>query len=275
MKQSLHVHLREDDEALKADDWEQSSVYDTGRWLTVIRDGFGCKVARLDVMRGSECLARIPLATNRKFVFSLLKPLRGTHTEFGGMIKDTPEGADIIKAIHHFLKEKGFSWVEFVFPDPAQNIPLVMQDLGYAQDQKHSYLVDLSRSSDEIWDGFAGRARTEIRKAEKNGLTVERLTPAHNGSYMKLVEAVFAGQKRRPSFSLSFLDAVHHHMRPDEFSHYGVFDGGKACCRRPISAWCGTHGLRLRCVRSKQSEIGCQQPSSVACYQERTFCRHG
>ena len=228
MTGALICRLHRGDAACLAANWAESSVYDSGRWLAVIRDGFGCDVARLDVMLGGSCIAQFPLALQRKAIFMLAgSPLRGTHSEFGGWIADGTDVAQVMKAVHAYLRNAGHAWIEFIFADPAASLEQVMQGLGYKVERKPSSLVDLDKSSEDVWKGFAGRARTEIRKAEKNGLSVRRLTSDDNEDYMRLVETVFLGQKRRASFDVSFLNAVHSHLHARECAHYGIFTDGQ------------------------------------------------
>jgi len=230
MSNNVSVHVQHRDDTSIEMDWTESSVYDTWRWLSVIHDGFGCDVARLKVMKGDQCLAQFPLTTRRKSVFLLGgSPLRGTHTEFGGIINTvtTTKAAEVMAAVHAHIRKMGCGWIEFIFSQPTLDIDKAMCDLGYERNQKHSLQVDLDQSSVSVWKGFSGRARTEIRKAEKNALSVERLVAKHNADYMHLVNTVFAGQKRQPSFDIKFLDAIHGHLHDDEFAHYGVFMEGQ------------------------------------------------
>ena len=44
---------------------------------------------------------------------------------------------------------------------------------------------------------------------------------------MALVDGVFAGQRRKPSFDQRFLNAVHNHLAADDFSHLGILRDGK------------------------------------------------
>jgi len=230
ISKKVSVHVQHSDDASSEVDWTESSVYDTWRWLSVIHDGFGYDVARLKVMKRNQCLAQFPLTTRRKSIFLLGgSPLRGTHTEFGGTINTitTITAAEVMVAVHTHIRKMGCSWIEFIFSQPILDIDKVMGDLGYERKQKHSLQVDLDQSAEMVWSSFSGRARTEIRKAEKYALSVERLLAKHNVDYMHLVNTVFSGQKRQPSFDIKFLDAIHEHLHDDEFAHYGVFMRGQ------------------------------------------------
>ena len=210
-----------------------SSLYDNDRWHAVVRDGFGIVTKRLSVRDGKSEVANFPVMHQRKAIFNLVGiPLRGTHTEFGGSfasdIMDV-DVASIITTLHdHLLRHKA-SWVELIFvPDQlGEDSRAKLVDLGYLVEAKHSLVVDLDCGVDAVWAGFVGRARTEIRKAEKNGLSVVRLGLEHMADYMGLVDEVFAGQGRKPSFDQRFLNAVNNYLDADDFCHHGIFADGK------------------------------------------------
>lgn len=203
-----------------------TSVYDSDRWALVVRDGFGLGTHYLHIDDSVGDVACVPVMTRRQGPFRLVgSPLRGTHTEFGGAFAVGVDQAEILQQLHRQLRAARNSWIEWIFApsvlDHAGQDALC--SLGYVTEHKHSIMVDLNRPLDDIWAGFAGRARTEVRKAEKNGLQIVRLGPDNCASYMQLVADVFARQQRNASFDQRFLDAVHAHLLPEEFAHYGVF----------------------------------------------------
>lgn len=53
-------------------------------------------------------------------------------------------------------------------------------DLGLDNAQSQSWLVDLSKGREAVWDGMEGRARTNVRKAEKDGVTVRLAKPGED-----------------------------------------------------------------------------------------------
>jgi CelD/BcsL family acetyltransferase involved in cellulose biosynthesis len=206
------------------------SLYDSDRWLAVVRDGFGVSTSYLTICEAAAIQAQFPLMTQRKGPFTLAgSPLRGTHSEFGGSMVAGADQAALMLALHRYLRKQGASWIELTFDNGGLDSTgqWALAQCGYDREEKHSLLVDLSVSLDDIWMSFAGRARTEVRKAEKNSMAVVRLGPEHCQAYDSLVAQVFANQKRQSSFDQRFLDAVHRHLSPRNFAHYGVFNDGQ------------------------------------------------
>ncbi len=54
------------------------------------------------------------------------------------------------------------------------------------REEAHTWLLDLKRTETELWDGMEGRARTEVRKAEKKGVTVREAEKHEGQMYYRL-----------------------------------------------------------------------------------------
>jgi hypothetical protein len=79
---------------------------------------------------------------------------------------------------------------------PAVN-PLI--DLGFADDPAHTWMVDLRGGEEAAWEGMQGRARTAVRKARKNGVTVRPAQGAGDlAAYYDLHQVTYARTGVRP-----------------------------------------------------------------------------
>jgi hypothetical protein len=200
------------------------SLYACDRWLRLIQDSFGCKTKTVAVLKGNTVVAEFPLIYQSKIFFILVgSPLRGTHTEFGGVILDDRYTKAIMAKMHDYLLRDNASWIEFALQTPPENLGDVMGSMGYSREARQSIIIALDKSVEEIWRNFAGRARTEIRKAQKKSLAVQILKESDNSNYYDLILNVFNRQKRNPSFDKKFLDAVYAQIQTDNFLHCGVF----------------------------------------------------
>jgi hypothetical protein len=201
------------------------SIYETDEWLRTVKDGFGMNSYRLLIKLNDELVAVFPIMHRKKAVFKLAgSPLRPTHSEFGGGLNKTPEADTIIRHLHYHLINKRKMLIEFIFPvQPNIKVDRELQKLGYKKEKIESLTLDLDRQIEDIWTSFQGRARTDIRKAKKNGLKVVKLDKKYNKNYMSLVDEGFSRQKREASFDINFLNSVHQNMGHNHFAHYGVF----------------------------------------------------
>jgi lipid II:glycine glycyltransferase (peptidoglycan interpeptide bridge formation enzyme) len=71
------------------------------------------------------------------------------------------------------LRRRGAFSVRVYSFDSSMSEP-VLAALGYDLASRWEFLIDLNRTLDEIWLGFAGERRTDIRKADKRGVTTRR-----------------------------------------------------------------------------------------------------
>lgn len=75
----------------------------------------------------------------------------------------------IMAAIEEHLRRKGvFSIHVYSYDSPRSEA--VLSSLGYDLSARSEFHVDLTRSLDDIWAGFKGHRRTDVRKAEKLGI---------------------------------------------------------------------------------------------------------
>jgi Acetyltransferase (GNAT) domain len=87
--------------------------------------------------------------------------------------------------------------------------------LNFRQTTFRGYLSDLSASEDQIFSGMASSRRRAIRKAEKNGLTVEIASAdGFAEEYYEQVSDVFARQGLRPTYSLERVQKLIDHVHP-------------------------------------------------------------
>jgi len=86
---------------------------------------------------------------------------------------------------------------------------------GFAHEFYISYRTDLTKSEEELFDGMDSACRRCIRKAEKNGVTIEE---AHDLAfadeyYQQLID-VFAKQKLVPTYTVDRVRTLIKHLEP-------------------------------------------------------------
>jgi hypothetical protein len=87
--------------------------------------------------------------------------------------------------------------------------------LNFRQTTFRGYLSDLTASEDLIFAGMASCRRRAIRKAEKNGLTVEVASPdGFAEEYYEQVSDVFGRQGLTPTYSLERVQKLIKHVHP-------------------------------------------------------------
>ncbi len=143
--------------------------------------------ALVDENDSGEILAIIPLhRINRPFARILpncsLESMGGIAFSSDLSKKQKERVSQIaLEKIRELAKEQNAEEIRFFlspltpFLRPGSQIhvnPLI--EWGFENTPSQTYIIDLQKSKDEIWNNFEGYCRTHIRKAEKTGFTVRR-----------------------------------------------------------------------------------------------------
>jgi len=88
---------------------------------------------------------------------------------------------------------------------PSQNCLLPLRLMGYQQSIYYTYQINNISSLDDVWNGFAQKIRTDIRKSEKNSIISCDYSP---DVLLDLVKKTYARQSIKVPYSLSLLKRV-------------------------------------------------------------------
>lgn len=205
------------------DGFEPGWLYHDMSWLASVREGFGVEViALLTEDWAGRAVALTPFMRVRKGPFRLAgSPLRGMYTEFAGPLfvseADEESRREALVSQHAFLRGEGAGCVEWGWKGGAKSDCMeALRPLGYQYAPRQTLVVDLGQGADRVWDGFEGRARNMVRKAEKNGVTVQSVLPelADVQGYYEMLAGTFQRQGIPPPHPLSFYQAICNHLAP-------------------------------------------------------------
>lgn len=203
--------------------FERGWLYHDKSWLLTVRDGFGAEVvALLTENRGGEAIALTPLMRIRKGPFKLVgSPLRGMYTEFAGPLfaagLDEVTRRKALVSQHAYIRHQGAGYVEWGCKGGAMGGCMeVLCDYGYDYVPQQTLVMDLGCGSDKVWNGFTGRARNTVRKAEKNSLVTCEIVPneADMQHYYAMLTETFRRQGLFPPHPFSFFRAACNHLTP-------------------------------------------------------------
>ena len=92
-------------------------------------------------------------------------------------------------------------YLEFSLENVASDVAALraLNSLGYTCEKRDTSVIKLAVDADKIWASFSGRARNMIRKAEKNGVVIERYCgdDLSLSCYLNLVKNTFKRQSSR------------------------------------------------------------------------------
>lgn len=187
------------DEAIKG--FDSRYLFHQSVWLRFIEATQRGRILRLKIVDGGEVKGYFAGLLLRKGIWNILgSPLPGTTTNYMGPLIN--RGLDIrafIKALEAFCREEGIHHLELINPVLDKGI---MEEAGYAISEEITYVVQLSRDENAMWQNLRSECRNRIQKGKTNNLIVEDASDLSFADeyYDQLVE-VFARQGLYPTYS--------------------------------------------------------------------------
>ena len=145
----------------------EASPYQHMQWLVAVKNAYGFDYSYLLAKTENRIVGTLPVC--------LFRGLGGKKTfcslpfcDVGGVVADNDDAKDAL--IQHALK--------IVAQQRATSLEIRQRIIGRKVDasmtgQKVSMLLDLPDSADSLLQGFKAKLRSQIKKAEKNGLTFD------------------------------------------------------------------------------------------------------
>ena len=143
---------------------ENSSIYHTEKWLTILEKVFGYKIFKL---RRENII--FPIALVKSFLFGD-RLISLPFSDYGGFCGkgEVDEILEELKTISYSLD---VDFIEIRCPH-AQYINSLRNAGFLDRDDYCTFVLDLTVGKDEIWKNFEKRVRNGIRKANKNNIKV-------------------------------------------------------------------------------------------------------
>lgn len=201
-----------DHEAMEAS--SDRLVFHTTEWMSFLVRTQGGSPVYARVFDGSDLLGYFTgLAVRRWGVRILASPLPGSTTDYLGF--SLIEGADreaAVRALPSFAKELNCAHVElrdqFLTTEQAQAT-------GAEISPYTRWSIELSGSEDELFAHVKKSVRTSIRKARREGVTIEEAhDPGFADDYMAQLTDVFQKQGLVPTYGVDRVRALVEHLQP-------------------------------------------------------------
>jgi CelD/BcsL family acetyltransferase involved in cellulose biosynthesis len=193
------------------------TAFHNSGWLRVLEQTQGAPLMKLGVYLGDQPVGIVPLFAKRFFPLRVAaSPLVVEDTPYLGLAC-APELTPLaLEALSVRAKQDGIHFLRLL-----QRGRLVHAESGSATTyiDKHTHVVDLTQTEDEIWKRMERKGRTGIRKAEKSGVTVVRETGTDwIEPYYGILSALYLAQKMVTPNPLAFYQRLW-----SDFHAHGLF----------------------------------------------------
>jgi FemAB-related protein (PEP-CTERM system-associated) len=143
----------------------QATFYHEIGWKEIIERSFGHKTYYLMAMRQDSIAGILPLVHLKSHLFGSIY-CSMPFLNFGGICADDSESErDLLDAARELLRKTRADYLELRHRhNSCQDLP--------AKTHKVSMMIELDSDPEKLWNGFKTKHRTNIRRSEKNGLTL-------------------------------------------------------------------------------------------------------
>jgi len=171
-----------------------STLFHRASWLEILAETQSLSLKKLGFFEGGIIVGVMPIFI--KYLWPLrvaASPFVVEDTPYMGLVINPDRVGEALQLLGPFLKQNGIHFLRIIQRDAISTDVCLS---AFQMVEKHTHLLDLTRSEDEIWSSFEGRCRTAIRKAEKGGVRInlESSREAIEG-YYDILNSLYVGQK--------------------------------------------------------------------------------
>lgn len=147
-----------------------ASPYHLAAWTASVTSAYGFESHNLIAEKAGQVQGVLPLV---KMSFPLMKPsyIALPYCDVGGVLANSPEAEScLIDCAVSQAKSASARLIEFRGELSTGNGNRDQAAINSIQTGKVRMVLDLPKTQDELWSSFKSKLRSQVRKAEKNGL---------------------------------------------------------------------------------------------------------
>jgi CelD/BcsL family acetyltransferase involved in cellulose biosynthesis len=207
----------------------ERTVFHNLAWLECLREEFGGRLELMGVRLQDRVVAVWPTLMLRRGPIRIAgSPLPGWATAYlGPLFLDSSLAGDCLREMHGVSEARQSHFRACRVMDRADCIDLAA--LGFTQTRRfETYLLDLTRSEDELWRGLKKECRSRIRKGDKNSIEiVEERDASYLDDFWEMSVEVYARAGRAPSYTRGMLSHTHERLFPHRLLALSAFADGR------------------------------------------------
>lgn len=182
---------------------KDGTVYHRSSWLNILHNIDGIALRKLGFYLDDKLVGLFPVFIKKMSILSAASsPFYVEDTPYMGIASDVLDVNYAIEAIAEYMRKNSVSFLRFVQSKQCgglksrNNLEII---------NKHTHLLNLDKSLDELWKNFEGRCRTAVRKAQKSGIEVKFVTEIDCiAEYYAILTDVYNRQEQIYPHSLDF-----------------------------------------------------------------------
>ncbi|HUW15310.1 MAG TPA: GNAT family N-acetyltransferase [Anaerolineae bacterium] len=175
----------------------ESSIFHTPAMQAVFASSRGYEPLLRAAVSGDGRILALLTATGVRLAAGPLSRLTSRAIAYGGLLCEPgEEGREGLAALLRWQRKAGkhhHLFTEIRHRSDASSWRETLAECGYEHEQELNFLIDIGRPVADIWQGLGRTARKNVRRAERDGLTVlEATTPEDLQQIYALLQQVYA-----------------------------------------------------------------------------------
>ena len=170
------------------------TVFHSSLWLAILAETQSLILKKVGFFEDGALVGALPIFIKTIWPLRIAaSPFVVEDTPYMGLVIDGDRYAEALELLELFMKQNGIHFLRIFQRD---SIPSGIHLSGFQIMEKHTHLLDLTKSEEEIWKSFEGRCRTAVRKAEKGGVSI-KLESSREGieGYYDILDNLYVEQK--------------------------------------------------------------------------------
>ena len=169
------------------------TLFHTSAWLDILVETQSLLLQRIGYFEDGILVGVLPIFIKNIWPLRVAaSPFVVEDTPYMGVVIDSDRLPRALELLGPYMKRRGIHFLRILQRD---DLLREMRPPGFQVTEKHTHLVDLTKSEDALWNAFEGRCRTAVRKGEKGGVTI-REESCRQGldAYYTILDNLYAGQ---------------------------------------------------------------------------------
>jgi CelD/BcsL family acetyltransferase involved in cellulose biosynthesis len=242
---------------------DHGTLFHQWDWLIAVRDHTKTILYPLILSKGTTLVAIYPIFLAKRGVFrvafspppqAFLHYLGPAFMQYGSLKQEKKES--LYLGVQSVVSKFLFSELHCTYVR-VRTVPALLDSrpfrwTGYRVEPMYTYRVDLSKGHEVVYKRFDRKLRDSIRRAEREGVTVEEGEEEDLMALLASLAGHFSQQGFRPRDASSYLLALMNHFYPTNMKIYSAFYKGERVggmvaltYKKGMALWIGVPKIKI------------------------------
>lgn len=184
----------------------RGTIFHTFEWMDLLGEEFGVKKIPLGIFEDEDLIGVFPAFLQRKGPFKILvSPVHESATPYGGPLVQETKLYDVLQAFDTYSRCADYYDITF---SPEYTLNGEIRN-NFEFNDRNTYILNLDRPVDVIWQKLNKKCRNAVRKAEKHDVSIiEGNSKKDLDDFWKMTDVTFQKWGTESPISIDYTKAV-------------------------------------------------------------------